>query len=123
MKKILKQQRGVTFGGFIQVLVIFAVLAVFAMKLIPVYMDNGKIQKSFEVIVNDPAMQAASVREIKDSFSKRAIVMDNVTNITDNDIEISKDGGRLTLSASYEKKIPLAGNVSLVITFNPSASR
>lgn len=117
------QQRGVTFGGFIMILALLGGLAIFSMKLIPAYMENGKVQKAFDAIAHDPAMQAATVPEIKDSFYKRAITMDSVTGVSTEDIVISKDGGTLTLSASYSKKIPLAGNVSLLLEFNPSAPK
>ena len=121
--KLLAKQRGVTFGGFIMVLALLGGLAIFSMKLIPAYIENGKIQKAFDVITHDPAMQTATAAEIRESFYKRANTMDNVTTVTSNDIEINKDGGRLKLSASYSTKIPLAGNVSLLIEFNPSAPK
>jgi len=121
--KLLAKQRGVTFGGFIMVLALLGGLAIFGMKLIPAYMENGKIQKAFDAITHDPTMQTASIAEIKDSFYKRANTMDNVTALTSNDIEINKEGGALKLSASYSTKIPLAGNVSLLIEFNPSAPK
>ncbi len=123
MKKILKQQRGVTFGGFVMILALLGGLAIFSMKLIPAYMENGKVQKAFDAIVADPAMQAASTREIEDSFYKRAITMDSVTGVGVEDLIISKEGGSLSLSASYSKKIPLSGNVSLLLEFNPSAPK
>lgn len=123
MKTILKQQRGVTFGGFIMVLALLGGLAIFAMKLIPAYMENGKIQKAFDAITHDPAMQAGTVNEIKDSFFKRANTMDSVTAVNSNDIEIDKSNGMLKLSVSYSKKIPLAGNVSLLVEFNPSSPK
>ena len=122
MKAIFKQQ-GVTFGGFIMVLALLGGLAIFSMKLIPAYMENGKIQKAFDSIVQDPAMQSGTVAEIKDSFYKRANVMDSVTMLDSKDVVINKEGNSLKLSASYSKKIPLAGNLSLVIDFAPSAPK
>ena len=122
MKAIFKQQ-GVTFGGFIMVLALLGGLAIFSMKLIPAYMENGKIQKAFDSIVQDPAMQSGTVAEIKDSFYKRANVMDGVTALDSNDVVINKEGNSLKLSASYSKKIPLAGSLSLVIDFTPSAPK
>lgn len=121
--KTTAKQGGVSFGGFIMVLVLLGGLAIFGMKLIPAYMENGKIQKAFDAIVRDPSMQSASVAEIKESFNKRAIVMDSVTVLNQEEIEIDKEGNALRLSASYSKKIPLAGNVSLLIEFNPSAPK
>jgi len=123
MKTIIKQQHGVTFSGFIMVAFLLVFVAIFSMKLIPAYMENGKIQKALDAIVRDPAMQNAPVAEIRDSFFKRANTMDNVTTISHNDIEISKENGRLALSATYSVKIPLAGNVKLLIEFNPSAPK
>ena len=123
MKAIIKQQRGVTFGGFIMVAFLLVFVAIFSMKLIPAYMENGKIQKALDAIVRDPAMQNAPVAEIRDSFFKRANTMDNVTAINQSDLEISKENGRLTLSASYKVILPLAGNVKLLIEFNPTAPK
>ena len=122
MKSMLKQ-RGVSLGGLVMVLILFMALAMFAMKLIPAYMENGKIQKAFDAIVRDPAMQNATPADIKDAYYKRANVMDAVTRVNQGDIEINKEDGRLQLSASYNTKIPLAGNVSLLIEFNPKAPK
>ena len=122
MKSMLKQ-RGVSLGGLVMVLILFMALAMFAMKLIPAYMENGKIQKAFDAIVRDPAMQNATPTDIRDSYYKRANVMDAVTTVNQGDIEINKEDGRLQLSASYNTKIPLAGNVSLLIEFNPKAPK
>jgi len=123
MKAIIKQQRGVTFGGFIMVAFLLAFVAIFSMKLIPAYMENGKIQKALDAIVRDPAMQNAPVAEIRDAFYKRANTMDSVTVISSADLEISKENGRLTLSTTYSVKLPLAGNVKLLIEFNPTAPK
>lgn len=122
MKAIVKQQ-GITFTGFIIVAALLVSVAIFSMKLIPAYMENGKIQHAFDTIVSDPAMQAGTVREIKDSFYKRANTMDNVNSVQSEDIVISKEDGKLSLSANYSAKIPLAGNVSLLVEFNPHAPK
>ena len=121
MNKTVNQQRGVSLSGLLVVLGVFAMIAIFAMKLIPSYMENGKIQSAFNKIANDPSMRTASAIEIKESFYKQAVVMDNVSRITTEDIVIDKDNGNLTISASYTVKVPLAGNVSLLIDFNPMA--
>ena len=117
------KQNGVSFGGFIMLLLLLVVVSIFSMKLIPAYMENGKIQHALDAIVSDPAMQEASVADIKASFEKRANTMDAVNVVTKNDIEINKADGRLTLSVSYSKKIALGGNISLLLEFNPSATR
>jgi|SRR3989338_328597 len=114
------KQRGLSFSGFLfgAVVLIFVSLAGF--KLIPNYMQDTTIRNTFISIVNDPEMQKAGPRDIRAAFNKRASI-DDIRAITAEDIEISKDGERLVLSASYAVKIPLAGNVSLYLDFNPSS--
>lgn len=123
MMLLAKQQKGVTFSGFIVVIVLLAAAAIFSMKLIPAYMQNAKIQKAFDAIVRDPEMQNAQIKDIRMSFFNRAVTMDSVTVINQDDIEISKENGTLTLSASYNVKVPFAGNVSLLIEFNPTTAK
>ncbi len=120
MMKTMSKQTGVSFGGFIMGLVVFVVLAIMSMKLIPAYIENGKVQKALDAIVRDPAIQTAA--EIKEAFSKRANTMDDVTVVNPNDLEIVRKGNGFTVSVSYSKKVKFAGNVSLLIEFNPSAS-
>lgn len=115
-------QRGMTFFGFFMFCAIGLVLVVLpALKLVPAYMENGKIKQHFVAIANDPDMKNANPREIRDAFSKRTSI-DDIKAITPEDIEISKNGNELVLSANYFVKIPLAANASLYLDFNPSSA-
>lgn len=115
-------QRGMTFFGFFMFAAVALVLVVLpALKLLPAYMENKKIEQHFVAIANDPEMQNAGPREIRDAFSKRTSI-DDIKAIKPEEIEIAKDGNKLVLSASYFIKIPLAANVSLYLDFNPSSA-
>lgn len=114
------RQRGLSFSGFIFGAFVLVLAAIGGLKLIPPYMENARIANLFTVIANDLEMQNASPRDIRISFSKRADI-DGVTAIKAEDIEIVTDGGRMVLSASYAVKVPLAGNASLYLEFNPSS--
>lgn len=115
------RQRGLSFTGFILGAFVLVLVSMVGLKLIPVYMQNGEINKLFVAIENDPDMQKASVRDIRASFSRRASI-DNITAIKAEDIVIDNSSGKPVLSASYAVKIPLAGNISLYLDFN-SASK
>jgi len=114
------KQRGLTFSGFMGGVVILVLASTIGLKLIPAYIQDSTIKNIFISIVNDPEMQKASPRDIRMAFNKRASI-DDIRAITAEDIAIEKDGDRLVLSASYPVKIPLAGNVSLYLEFNPSS--
>lgn len=121
MKTLAYRQRGISLSGLLMTAVALGVAAVFGMKLIPPYMQDAQIKNIFNAVAQDPEMQDVQVRDIRLAFDKRAGVA-GVTAIKMDDIEITKEGGSISLSASYVVKMPLAGNVSLLLEFNPSSS-
>ena len=121
MKATAFRQRGLGFFGLVLVAAGIIFVAIVGMKLVPPYIHSAQIAQIFRTMVNDPAMHDASIKEIKDSYDKRANI-DYITDITSEDIDIIKVGGRLSISASYSVKIPLAGNITLLLEFNPSSS-
>lgn len=112
------KQRGLSFSGFLFGAAILVLVSIAGLKLIPAYMQDATIKNSFVAIVNDPEMQNATPRDIRMAFDKRASI-DDIKAISAEDIEIAKNGERLVLSASYSLKLPLAGNISLYLDFNP----
>ncbi len=121
MKAGIHNQRGMGFFGFIFVAVGLIFVAILGMKLVPPYVHNAQVASIFKTIATDPAMQTGTSKDIKESYTKRASI-NYITDITAEDIEISKDGAVLSLSAHYTVKIPVAGNISLMLEFNPSSS-
>lgn len=115
------QQRGLSFGGFIFGAFLLVLFGITGLKVIPAYMQDAQIKNIFITIAHDPDMQKATPHDIKASFERRAVI-DNITAIKADDIDISSDGGVPVLSVSYSVKIPLVGNVSLYLEFNPSSA-
>ena len=118
---MLVQQRGMSFGGFIFGAFLLVFFGITGLKLIPAYMQDAQIKNIFVTIAHDPDMKKATPHDIQASFDRRASI-DNISAIKSSDIDISSDGGMPVLSASYAVKIPLAGNVSLSLEFNPSSA-
>lgn len=121
MKAFAARQRGIGFLGFLALAVGVIFVAILGMKVVPAYVHNAQLGQVFKSIAADPAMQNASIKEIKESFSKRASV-NYISDVNADDIEITRVDGRLILSSSYSVKIPLVGNITLLIEFNPSSS-
>jgi hypothetical protein len=111
-------QKGLTLSGLIGSAFVLVLVLTTGMKLVPAYIENAKIQKIFNDVSNDPNMQKASVGDIRMSYIRRASI-DDITSITMNDVDVDKSSGKPILSASYSKKIPLAGNISFYLEFNP----
>jgi Domain of unknown function (DUF4845) len=121
MNATASRQRGIGFVGFILTAAGLIFVAIVGMKMVPPYIHSAQIAQIFRTIAADPAMQDASIKDIKDSYDKRANI-DYISDITSADIDITKSNGRLILSTSYTVKIPVAGNVTLLLEFNPSSS-
>lgn len=120
IKTIPNRQRGVSLSGLLIWSVLLILAAIGGMKVIPAYVQDAEIKSILSTIANDSEMQGAQSKDIRESFSKRAM-MNNINVVTANDIEIVKDARGLSLSISYQVKIPLAGNASLLLEFNPSS--
>jgi Domain of unknown function (DUF4845) len=115
------QQRGMSFGGFVFGAFLLVLFGITGIKLIPAYMQAAQIKNIFVTIAHDPDMQKATPHDIQVSFDKGASI-NNITAIKASDIDISSDGGMPVLSASYAVKVPLVGNISLYMEFNPSSA-
>ncbi len=122
MKISVNKQYGMGLGGLIIIIAAVLFLVVLGMKLVPSYAHNMQIESLFKKIVNDPEMQNATVKDIRASYTKRALI-DYINDLSADDVEISKDDGHITMNASYSVKIPVAGNVSFLIEFKPSATK
>ena len=106
------RQAGISLTGLIFVLAVLGVAAVFALKLIPTYTEYSAIKSAMA-----RAKEAGGTnREMQVAFDKNADI-NNVTAIRGSDLVITRDNGTPELSFAYEKRVPLMGNVSLVIDY------
>jgi hypothetical protein len=92
------------------------------MKLVPVYVHSAQISSIFKAVASDPAMQGATIKEVKESYGRRAYI-NAISDLSVEDIDIVREGTMLTLSANYSVKIPLVANITLLLDFNPSSSK
>ena len=105
-------EAGVSLSGLIVVLVVLGALAMVVMKVVPAYIEYRSVKNA---VVKAKA-DGGTAREIQQSFDKNAGVND-IEAISGRDLVISRDSGETQVSFEYEKRIPLAGNVSLLIDF------
>jgi len=117
----MKKQRGLSLSGLIAVCFILIVVALLGFKLFSPYMEFFTIQKTFKEIANDPEVKNGTIKDVRTAFAKHSMI-DNTSAIGSDDLEISKDGSDIAISASYSVKVPLFYNISLVIDFNPSSA-
>ncbi|MBX3616058.1 DUF4845 domain-containing protein [Nitrosomonas sp.] len=112
----LKKQKGISLSGLLLWGAIIVILAVFTLKVAPVYLEYFSIKKNFNAIIKETSLQTPDLHQIRTSFGKRASI-DNIKSINAQDIHMRKENGRFILSTKYTVKIPLASNISLHIDF------
>ncbi len=117
--KSIHHQRGMTPIGWILVFLLIAFFALIALKLTPIYLESFSVGSVISDLKDEPGIGAMTSREISALIAKRFDV-NNVTSVGVDDIYVEKFGGSMTISAEYEVREPMLGNVDIVVSFNKS---
>lgn len=118
----MRQERGLTMTGFLILSIILIFTALLVFRLLPPYLEYFYVQKSVDSIARDLDLQTATLREIRSAFDKRAMI-DNITTIRGEDLELIKEGNNAVLDASYSVKVPIIGNVAACIDFQATSAK
>jgi hypothetical protein len=114
------QQRGLTMFGFLFVAAVLVMIAMLAMKLVPAYIEFFSVKKILSTMGQDSEVRSKSNAEIRNDFSRRAST-GYVTVVKPEDLSVDRSGGVPVISAEYEFRTKLVGNVSLVVDFSASS--
>lgn len=115
-----KKQKGISFWGLIMVagVTIFFILMFF--KLLPPYIEHAKVKTALENMTQQPNAINMEKGEIKAALQRR-LDIDDV-----NDVDLSKSlfvekkPGATIIRITYERRVPLAYNITALIDFNDS---
>jgi Domain of unknown function (DUF4845) len=114
------RQRGLSMIGFLFVTTVVLVLALLSFRVIPAYIEFFSVQKALEGALNDSKeMSTAEIRRLVD----RRIGADYIDSVNGKDVAVTKSNNVTTASLSWENKLHLVGNASLLLEFDASASR
>lgn len=120
-----RRQRGVTFIGWVLLLLPTALVLYAGMRVGPAYLNYTKVSRALEGVQKEygSAGDAASVSRqvIYEAVGKRFNV-DMIYSPDLQEVEITKTGGGWQLSVDYEHQIPLFSNVSLLLKFDKSVT-
>ena len=117
--KSIHRQRGMTPVGWVLVFLLIAFFALVALRLIPIYLESFTVGSVISDLKEEPGISAMTTREIATLINKRFDI-NSVTNVGTDDIYVEKSGGTMTISAEYEVRKPMLGNVDIVVSFNKS---
>ncbi len=114
------RQRGLTMTGFLFVSAVVLILALLSFRVIPAYIEYFSVIKVLEGALNDSKdLTKTDVRKLVE----RRIGADYIDSVSASDVEVNRSGNVVTASVSWQNKLHLFGNASLLLEFDASASR
>lgn len=114
-----RRQRGISLVGLILVIALLGMVGLVLGKVLPTYSEYSAIKNG---IATAKANTNGSVLEIQRSFEKAADISD-ITSIKPTDLIITRESGEPEISFSYQKQVPLFGNVSLLIDYSGTTAK
>ncbi len=115
------RQRGLTMFGFLFVAFFLVLIAMLAMKVVPAYIEYFSVKKILATMGQESDVKSKGNAAIREDFMKRASV-GYVTVVKPDDLAIDRVNGVPVITADYEFRTTLIGNVSLVIDFKASSN-
>lgn len=116
----IRAQKGMSFFGWLAILVLVAFFASAAFKLIPHYMDNKALEKAIMAVEMDKATgdKISSVADFYSHISK-SMQINSIRDLKMDDIlEVKQANNDFLVHLKYEKREPLIKNIDLVVTFD-----
>lgn len=110
-----RAQRGLSLVRALVGLIVVALVGITAAKMIPAYAEYASVKKLLKAM-EDSGETKGSVTEIRRAFERRNVI-EGVTSVTKDDLDITKDGRAVVVTAAWSTKIPIAGNLSFCLDF------
>ena len=108
------RQLGVSLTGLIVGIVILIFVVLLGLKTFPPYLEYFTAKKLITQIAQE--QRGGTVLDIRKAWQLKTAIED-VSAITDKDLEITKDGADIVISFAYRKEVPLFANVGLYFEF------
>jgi exopolysaccharide biosynthesis protein len=121
MKKMRQRQTGITFIGWLFLLLPVAIVGYCVIRLTPVYLNSMKVSKALKETAKefsgDEQINPTTVRvSLEKRFDIDSIDFPDVKTVI-----IARDGQNWVLTSNYEDTVKLFKNISLLVQFDSSA--
>lgn len=115
-----RYQRGVTFLGWVFILVPVALVVYAGIRLSTVYLEYLKITRTLDQVRDELKGDQPDAAMIRNAIEKRFDIEDvHVMTVRDADkLKITKQGSGYKVEAIYQDSVPYISNVSLQVKFD-----
>jgi hypothetical protein len=115
-----RYERGVTFLGWVIILVPVALVLYAGIRITPLYLEYMKVTRTLEQVRDELKGDQPDVAMIRNAIERRFDVEDvTVMTVRDADkLKITKVGSGYKVEAVYQATAPYVSNVSLLVNFD-----
>lgn len=113
-KSSLSGQRGVSLFGLLFWAVVIAFGGLVAVRVFPTVLEFYTVQR---VVNRIAAENPATVPVVRSEFDRAQQIEYSIVSITSQDLQVSKENDKVQISFAYDKQIPVAGPVYLLIKY------
>jgi hypothetical protein len=117
MKNSLKKQEGMTFAGWLIVLVLIGFFALLGMKLVPIYLEHYTVKTVIESLRNEPLITKQSANEVRQMIMRR-LDINGVYDLKKEHVAVKKSPGILHVNIAYQVQRKMVGNIDVLISFS-----
>jgi hypothetical protein len=117
---MIARQRGVTFIGWLFLLIPVAIVGYIGIRLVPIYLNYMRVAHSVEQsAVELKSDDAATLTPllIRATISKHFDI-ESISFPDVKDLSVTRDGSGWTIEAKYEDTAPIFGNISVIVDFD-----
>jgi hypothetical protein len=111
------RERGVTFLGWIFILIPVGMVLYAGIRLTPKYLEYMKINRTLEQVRDEYKGDQIEARLLRAAIERRFDIED-VRVIKKDDVKITRKGTGYTVEATYYDTVPFIANVSLLVDFS-----
>lgn len=111
-------QRGVTFIGWLILLIPIAIVLYAGIRLAPIYLNYMRVSKSMVETADEAKVDGNTTAQTLRVALEKHFDVESIDHPTVKDVDIHRDGDHWVEIADYEDVAPMFSNVSLLVQFH-----
>jgi hypothetical protein len=115
-----KRERGLSMIGFLFVAAVIVVVVLVGFRVLPSYIEYMSVEKVLEATLRDEP--SANPADLKRALTRR-IQAEYIDSVNAGDLVITREGGQLIATLSWQKILPMVANASILLDFEAKAIR
>lgn len=119
--KTVKQQQGLTMISWMFIISVIVFMAFVGMKILPIYISGFNSYSSLDSMKEERGLSRKSLSEIKEMLWRRMDI-NMVSDITKNDIYVTKGKNGIQIEIDYEVRRKIVSNLDVVAHFDKTVT-